>query len=231
VGFLDKFKNKKEKHKNSPKKESKKIEIITDPEEIARINKSEGDKIRAKHQEELKKFKQKQEEEIAKKELLKQNQQTTCFASECTKEVDFFSGKKCKFCKKLCCFEHIQLEKHDCPKITPTKFIRKTWLRKYGVNISSGRYIVVCDDCGFISQSNYLIDIAGEKRKHRITNNNCNLKKVWLEEVLSEIKFPKNIDFEQIIPSDRTFWVCSHCRPPQKFTDRTEYIAHHYRHS
>jgi len=25
-----------------------------------------------------------------------------------------------------------------------------------------------------------------------------------------------------------TIWICAHCRPPQKFTDRQEYLVHHY---
>jgi len=30
---------------------------------------------------------------------------------------------------------------------------------------------------------------------------------------------------------DQKIWICSHCRPPQKFTSRSEYVAHHYTHS
>ena len=155
----------------------------------------------------------------------------TCFSSDCTKEVDFFSGKKCKFCGNECCFKHIQLEKHECPKTTPTKYLRKTWLRKYDVNITSGKYIVVCDDCGFVSEFASFIDIAGDERKRHIESSSCDSVNVWLEESIGEIKIPEGVDFELEVPTDRTFWVCAHCRPPQKFTDRTEYIAHHYFHS
>lgn len=159
-------------------------------------------------------------------------EQTTCSVLECGKEVDFFEGKKCKFCNNLYCFEHIQLEKHECVKPTLVrKHLRKTWLRKYDVNISSGRYIVVCDDCSFVSKYGSLIDIAGDERNNHIADTNCDSKKVWLEEDLSDYKIEKDIDLEQLVPTDRTFWVCAHCRPPQKFTDRTEYISHHYFHS
>ncbi len=160
-----------------------------------------------------------------------QQDSSTCSVSDCTKKVDFFSGKKCKFCENLYCFEHIQLEKHECVKTTPTKYLRKTWLRRYNVNISTGRYIVVCDDCGWVSKYGSLIDIAGDERNHHLENSTCESKKVWLEEDLSDQKVDKDIDLEQVVPTERGFWVCAHCRPPQKFTDRTKYISHHYFHS
>lgn len=28
--------------------------------------------------------------------------------------------------------------------------------------------------------------------------------------------------------SSSNLWLCAHCRPPQKFTDRDAYITHHY---
>ena len=159
-----------------------------------------------------------------------ENNKQSCLVPDCNVQVDFFSGKKCKWCKNLYCFEHIQLEKHECVKTTPTKFLRKTWLRRYNLNISSGKYIVVCDDCGYVSGYSSLIDIAGDERKYHIDNNSCNSKQVFLEEDLSDQKVEKNIDLEKVVPTDRGFWVCSHCRPAQKFTDRAQYIAHHFSH-
>jgi hypothetical protein len=159
------------------------------------------------------------------------NQPSKCSFQDCDVQVDFFSGKNCKFCQNPYCFKHIQLEKHECSKTTPVKFLRKSWLRKYGVNISSGRYIVVCDVCGYVSEIGSLIDIAGEERTYHINTSGCDEKKVFLEEDLSHEKISKNINLEEIVPSDRMFWVCSHCRPPQKFTNRSEYIAHHYSHN
>lgn len=154
-----------------------------------------------------------------------------CSVSECKNEVDFFSGKKCKFCNNPYCFNHIQLEKHECAKTTPVKFLRKSWLRRYELNISSGRYIVVCDACGYVSELGSLIDMAGEERSYHIKTSGCDEKRVFLEEDLSHEKVSKDIKLEEVVPSDRMFWVCSHCRPPQKFTERSEYIAHHYSHS
>lgn len=156
----------------------------------------------------------------------------TCSVSDCTKKVDFFTGKKCKVCDNLYCLDHLIYENHGCVKPTLAReHLRKTWLRKYGVNISSGRYIVVCDECGWVSKYGSLIDIAGDEREHHLENSTCNSKKVWLEEDRSDQKVDKDIDLETVVPTDRTFWVCAHCRPPQKFTDRAKYISHHYFHS
>ena len=163
-------------------------------------------------------------------ENLENKTQSSCLVPDCNTQVDFFTGKKCKFCKNLYCFEHIQLEKHECVKTTPTKFLRKTWLRRYNLNISSGKFIVVCDDCEYVSGYGSLIDEVGDERKYHIDNNHCNPKQVFLEEDLSEEKVEKNIDLEKVVPTDRGFWVCSHCRPAQKFTDRSAYIVHHFSH-
>lgn len=153
--------------------------------------------------------------------------QTGCSVDSCNTKVGFFSGKKCKFCHNQYCFEHIQMEKHDCIKTTPTKYLRKTWLRRYDLNISSGRYIVVCDECHYVSDYGSLIDIAGNERKNHIESKGCEPKQVFLEEDLVDEKIPENIDLEQSVPTDRVLRVCSNCRPPQKFTERSEYIEHH----
>jgi len=104
-----------------------------------------------------------------------------CSVTECKNQVDFFSGKKCKFCNNPYCFDHIQFENHDCSKTTPTKHLRKAWLRKYGLNVSSGRYYVACDLCGYRTISGALIDIAEEQRKAHIAEKGCDSSKVFLE--------------------------------------------------
>lgn len=149
----------------------------------------------------------------------------------CKKNIIFPDDFTCKFCSQKFCANHIQLEKHECVKASQTKYIRKTWLRKYNQNISSGRYIVVCDICGYVSLISSLIDMAGQERSYHIRTIGCDEKKVFLEEDLSHEKIQKNIKIEDLVPSDRAFWVCSHCRPPQKFTNRSDYISHHYIHN
>ncbi len=107
---------------------------------------------------------------------------TECYFSECSVGVDYFNSKKCKFCDNLYCFEHIQLESHDCVKTIHVKFLRKDWLRKYELNISSGQYKVVCDQCGFVSSFS-LIDFAGTERESHIKKQGCEGSKVFLEEI------------------------------------------------
>jgi len=108
--------------------------------------------------------------------------ESSCY--ECSESVDFFSGKICKFCNNFCCFKHLQDHlAHNCSKTKYAKYIRKTWLRKYGQNISDGRYVVKCDNCGYVSDTPYLIDHAGQKlEEHLQENKECISKKIFLEE-------------------------------------------------
>lgn len=100
----------------------------------------------------------------------------------CKKSITFPDDFTCKFCNEKFCGDHIQLEKHECSKTTPTKYLRKDWLRKYELDISTGLYVVACDECGFHSEIGRLIDVAGEERKTHISNNGCNQNKVFLEQ-------------------------------------------------
>jgi len=99
----------------------------------------------------------------------------------CKKPISYLDGKSCKFCSLKFCMEHIQLEKHDCEKSKHTKYVRKTWLRKYGLNISSGKFKVVCDSCGYNSDF-YLIEYAGKERENHIQESSCQDEKVFLEQ-------------------------------------------------
>ena len=105
-----------------------------------------------------------------------------CSYPKCSTAIDCLDSKKCKFCSNLYCFDHIQLERHDCGKTIHVKYLRKDWLRKYEVNISSGQYKVVCDQCGHNSDF-ALIDIAGEQRESHIKSQGCDGSKVFLEGV------------------------------------------------
>jgi len=100
----------------------------------------------------------------------------------CGIRVDFSSGKKCKFCGEYCCFKHIQLENHQCIKTRYVKFIRKTWLRRMGQNITGGNYMVVCDQCGFRSNNSYPIDIAGFELENHLQSKGCQENSIFLEQ-------------------------------------------------
>lgn len=70
---------------------------------------------------------------------------------------------------------------HNCIKTRYTKFIRKEWVRKYGQNITTGQYKVVCDQCGYSSEPS-LIESAGVKREVHISDKGCDQTKVFLEQ-------------------------------------------------
>ena len=108
----------------------------------------------------------------------------TCCASDCNIKESPLIGKECKFCNNFCCIKHLLCHKHDCVKDIHVKFIRKTWLRKYGEDISTGHYTVVCDVCGYVSPKSSLIEIAGEERLSHISQSGCDLKKVFLESIV-----------------------------------------------
>lgn len=158
---------------------------------------------------------------------------SVCTFIECLKPLVFPDIFSCKYCGFKYCAEHKQPENHSCGKPFYVKYIRKTWLRKYEQNISSGQYVVVCDTCGYVSTEPQLIDIAGRELDSHLTNNDrCSIKNTFLEEVLPPDVF-KTLASQQenMVPDQRPFWVCAHCRPPQKFKTRDEYIAHHFVHN
>lgn len=106
-----------------------------------------------------------------------------CCALDCNIKESSLTGKECKFCNNFCCIDHLLCHKHGCIKDKHVKFVRKTWLRKYGQNISTGQYTVVCDVCGYVSQTASLIEIAGEERLSHISETGCDSTKVWLESI------------------------------------------------
>jgi len=150
--------------------------------ELQRRRQEEIETIERKIASDLRKKEEMFNAEISKLPQNNQEQTRKCSFSDCENRVDFFNGKQCKFCNNLYCFDHIQLENHDCIKTKHTKFLRKDWLRKYELDISTGLYVVVCDDCGFRSDIGRLIDTAGEERQNHISDRGCDQKKVFLEQ-------------------------------------------------
>ena len=109
--------------------------------------------------------------------------ESECFY--CKKPISYLDSKPCKFCTLPFCMEHIQLEKHDCEKSKHVKYVRKRWLRKYGLNISTGKFKVVCDSCGYNSEFN-LIEHVGKERENHIQESDCQGNMVFLEVEESE---------------------------------------------
>jgi hypothetical protein len=159
---------------------------------------------------------------------------TTCAKDGCTEKLHGLNSKRCKLCQQLVCLEHLQYNSHRCPKVIYVPYIRKTWLRKYGQNVTTGRYSVICETCGYVSEIPHLIENAGKELESHLDNfPECKEKrKTFLEEfdidpVLKKTEIKSSI----VRDNDRTLWVCSHCRPPRKFTNHDEYLEHHFTHS
>lgn len=89
----------------------------------------------------------------------------------------------CAYCRMKFCSDHRLAEAHNCFKAKHAKFIRKEWLRKQGTNITSGKFVVVCDVCGFKGESGRLIEIAGQQREDHIKEKGCDVARVFLEEL------------------------------------------------
>ncbi|MEP0823867.1 MAG: hypothetical protein HRF40_00115 [Nitrososphaera sp.] len=100
--------------------------------------------------------------------------------------VCHFCGKNepfayvCTYCNQNFCLKHRLAEMHDCIKTRYVKYIRKDWLRKYGQNITTGMYYVVCDQCGY--ESDYgLIEVAGAMLVEHIKAKGCDESKIFLQ--------------------------------------------------
>ncbi|GKS67594.1 hypothetical protein YTPLAS73_11410 [Nitrosarchaeum sp.] len=155
--------------------------ITNDESENEEKNREEQRQI-----EDLAKLNQKQEETILAstgKTYEDYNQTGMCCTLDCDVPESVLNGKECKFCNRFCCIDHLLCHKHDCVKDRHVKFVRKLWLRKYGLNVSTGYYTVACDACGYASTSPSLIEIAGEERISHIVETGCSSNQVWLEGV------------------------------------------------
>ncbi len=151
---------------------------------IDEFENKEKNREEQRQNEDLAKLNQKQEETILAstgKTYEDDNQDGMCCALDCDVPESVLNGKECKFCNRFCCIDHLLCHKHDCVKDRHVKFVRKLWLRKYGLNISTGYYTVACDACGYASTSPSLIEIAGEERLSHIAETGCNSNQVWLE--------------------------------------------------
>ncbi len=90
----------------------------------------------------------------------------------CNKTLIWSEIFNCYYCQKTYCDEHSQPENHQCPKVMSAKHIEQNYLRRKGVNITSGRYMVVCKQCDY--QTNYTdIEKANEQRINHIKSTGC----------------------------------------------------------
>jgi|SRR2546427_8536977 len=97
-------------------------------------------------------------------------------------EIDSLSGKNCKYCNLPFCIGHLQPEKHNCMKTRYAKYIRKSWLRKKGQNITTGHYVVTCDTCGYHSETGGLIEFAGQELESHLQSKGCQENNIFLDQ-------------------------------------------------
>ena len=88
----------------------------------------------------------------------------------------------CTYCRLKFCADHRLAENHDCFKAKHAKYIRRSWLQKRGQNITSGKYVVACDNCGFKTTEPRFIEIAGQLREDHILQKGCPGSKIFLED-------------------------------------------------
>ena len=94
----------------------------------------------------------------------------TCYF--CNKIIVWPEINSCAYCGNHFCEEHRIAEKHECPKVVAAKHINKDYLRRKGVNITTGSFKAVCKNCGFETR---FIDIesANQERINHKRIKNC----------------------------------------------------------
>ena len=99
----------------------------------------------------------------------------------CDKTIVWPDIFNCYYCQNSFCDEHSQAENHNCPKVMSAKHIDQGYLRKKGVNITTGRYKTVCKQCGF--QSDFMgIEDANGLRIDHIKEKGCDGNSVKLRQ-------------------------------------------------
>jgi hypothetical protein len=101
--------------------------------------------------------------------------------SFCSEVISWPKIYSCFYCQKTYCDKHRLAENHECPKVMAAKHIEKDYLRRKGVNITTGRYAAVCKECGYKSDY-YDIEQANEERINHIKNKGCSPKAVLLKQ-------------------------------------------------
>jgi len=94
----------------------------------------------------------------------------------------------CKFCGFKFCHEHMPTENHQCIKTRYVEYVKKTDKQP---NVSSGKFRVVCNTCGYVSKKPTSIEYAGEELIQHMQMVGCP-QNILLEEVTKKIKEDKN---------------------------------------
>lgn len=103
----------------------------------------------------------------------------TCHA--CGKTINWPDIFNCYYCQQAYCDKHQVAENHDCPKVVAARHIKGDYLRKRGVNITTGMYRAVCEECGF-STDFMFIEQANQLRINHIRTGTCQRSSVKLRQ-------------------------------------------------
>ncbi len=109
----------------------------------------------------------------------------------CGKQVVFPNAFTCRYCGYTFCEVHRLAEKHDCVKTKHTQYLEKPWLRKHGLNITTGEYKIACYACKYESNETYSIEVAGDVRHQHIAQKGCPENMVKIRPTEETIQEPK----------------------------------------
>jgi len=86
----------------------------------------------------------------------------------------------CKICGKTHCHQHRMPENHQCPRVMAARHIEKSWLKKDMIDVTNGRFAVVCHECRYESNPDDIL-LADEDRSRHIKSSGHPAEKVWLK--------------------------------------------------
>ena len=115
----------------------------------------------------------------------------------------------CKFCGFKFCDEHISTTNHQCIKTRYLEYVERTANQP---NISNGKFKVICNVCGYVSEKATPIEYAGEELEQHMQMIGCP-DNIFLKEFESEpqtaaqaeiTKEPPKVETPTPVPSTDT---------------------------
>ena len=84
----------------------------------------------------------------------------------------------CKFCGFKFCGEHMPTTNHQCIK---TRYVEHVERTESQPNIANGKFKVICNTCGYVSEKSTPIEYAGEELEQHMQIVGCS-DKIFLRE-------------------------------------------------
>lgn len=70
-------------------------------------------------------------------------------------------------------------ENHQCPRVMAAKHVEKSWLKRVEMDVTHGRFVVICYECNYESSPEDIL-LADEERSQHIKSSGHPTEKVWL---------------------------------------------------